>query len=556
MESEFFQRQVPAKPGMVLALLMITSCLLAEEEASWLTVSLARPDHAFIAHPEHRLPETMAVQGTRVALSADAVRAGLDPQTAQWRFDLIRTEGESAFLWPDNWGKFAASPENALVLDQFGEHVVRVSGTDKKGNAVRKDYSVICHLSRSVVAGGRTAQIPGTADLMQRSSVNGVVRGGVLVSPGFRFFPTAENQIDDPRPEPHGYYMVKEPRIFIDSRGVIHCAYHVNVTGLRTDAPQGMGVVITSSFDNGQTWEDRAFYRHANGVIGYVSFVEYESTVQMYFTGGHSSQPRARAFLGVYRVVSSDSRTWSTPQAMDGMTSLLAGKPKTLGRDIYLNQNGLQIEDMAWKGQRGTALLIPFYIGVRILISMDGGETWELFFDARAAKAEMDEICLDRLQDGRIYVVSRNRGPHKLEYFIDLDGQVLSRDLRENHLGTSCHHGMDLMPDGRVLFSSTAQHRGRMGATIAIGDKRADRFDTRTFFVGGGWGYSDLTWLGTCNAILMVGECEPIRPNTGRFMGLNPKTYFPGDDKERYSITSFMFSEAYFQTLPKHLVTP
>ena len=520
----------------------------------WLAVTVERPDHAFVAHPEHELPATMLVQDSRLKLRADASRAGLDPETATWRFDLRKTQGSSALMNPQNWVKHAPSRENTLHVDQYGEHIVEIAGQDAKGAKVSHRYRAFCHMSRSVVASGRTEQIPGTADLMQRSTVNGIVRNGVLVERGFRFFPTADNLIDDPSPEPHGYYMTKEPRIFEDSRGVLHCGYHVNVTGIRTDAPQGMGVVITSSYDGGQTWQDSAFYRHAHGVIGYVAFVEHQGQVQMYFTGGHSSQPRARALVGVYRVTSEDSKNWSAPEAIDGMTTLLAGAPKTLGRDISVNQNGLRIENMSWKGQTGTALLIPFYIGVRILISMDGGETWDVFFNAREAKVEMDEICIDLLADRRIYLLSRTRGPHKLEYYLGLQGQIVANHggARRNHLGTSCHHGVDVMDDGRVLVSSTAQHRGRMGATIAIGDPQADGFDTRTFFVGGGWGYSDVTWLADAHAILMVGECEPIRPNTGRFMGLNPKSYFPGDDKERYSITSFTFSEAYFNTLPKH----
>ncbi|MFT5131405.1 MAG: hypothetical protein ACI8W8_005041, partial [Rhodothermales bacterium] len=146
--------------------------------ADWLAASLARPDHAFVAHPEHKLPMTMAVQDTRVRLAADAAQAGLDPQTARWRFDLVQTQGESALLTPDNWARFGASAANILVLDQFGEHVVRIAGRDDSGNAVTTDYAVTCHFSRQVVAGGKTAQIPGTADLMQRSSVNGVVEGG------------------------------------------------------------------------------------------------------------------------------------------------------------------------------------------------------------------------------------------------------------------------------------------------------------------------------------------------------------------------------------------
>ena len=177
------------------------------------------------------------------------------------------------------------------------------------------------------------------------------------------------------------------------------------------------------------------------------------------------------------------------------------------------------------------------------------GKTWDVFYDEKKTKLPMDEITITLLKNRTIYLVSRERKSHKLEYFLNLKGEVIKNygPSRKNHRGTWCHHGTHLLGDGRVLFASH-NRRGRNDATIAIGDANAEKFETRQLYKGGGWGYCDVTYLPKEKAILMVGETEPIHPDTSKFIGLKDH-YGPGIDNERFSLGAFIFSLDYYQTL-------
>jgi hypothetical protein len=417
---------------------------------------------------------------------------------------------------------------NRFYADQYGRNVIE--GSDGK------THEIFCHFSSVKIAGGDARRLVGR-------KLDRIQDFAELM----RFHPGV-GKTDPQGPMAAGPHTTIEPRLYLDSRGILYCAYHVKDHTFRSDAATGMGLVVSASWDRGKTWKDVWYENHRDGVLGYPAFCEVGGTVHLYFNGSHTANKSKRHWQGIQRITTTDGVVWSKMERMDGLNTLLTGAPD--GTALCLTQNALTIPNMTWKGVTGTAILLPHY-HAKITISMDGGKSWNLFFQGDVFWSKkpdanlMDEISLELTKDREIYVISRLTKGHKLknEFLIGLDGQLIER-WQKSHLAPVCNHGTEMLPDGRVLYSTV---NGTYRECAAIGlSSDLKNFDTRQLFTGGGWGYSDACYSPTDKAFLIVGECEPMVD--GAFLEM-PAHFMGGNDNERLSIRLFKLSEHYFRTV-------
>ena len=418
--------------------------------------------------------------------------------------------------------------ENHYHVDHYGLSIIH--GSDGR------EYRIFCDFSSVKVAGGDEQKLKGLkldriqdfADLM-------------------RFHPDV-GETDPKGPMAAGPHTTVEPRLFVDSRGIFYCAYHVKDHTFRSDAATGMGVVVSVSRDRGNTWKDVWYQNHRNGVLGYPAFCEYEGRVHMYFSGSHPRNRSKRHWQGVQRITTDDGENWSELERIDNLNKLLTGKVD--GTPPCLTHNALTIPKMTWKGVRGTAILIPHY-NATITISMDGGKTWDIFFqgdnyDSKKKDANlMDELTLELTKNRQVYVISRMMKHHELknEYLIDLDG-TLDKRWQKSFLARWCNHGTETLPDGRVLFTTQNGNHRECAAIALSKSHRLQNFTTKQLFTNGGWGYSDACYSPADKAFLVAGECEPMIDS--KFLEM-PAHFMGGNDNERLSIRLFKLSELYFQ---------
>lgn len=397
-------------------------------------------------------------------------------------------------------------------------------------------YKIMNHFSSTKIAGGDEQKLKGM-------KINRIQDFADLM----RFHPDV-GKTDPQGPMAKGPHTTVEPRIFVDSRGIFYCSYHVKDHTFRSDAATGMGLVVSVSFDQGNTWQDTWYENHRNGVLGYPAFCEYEGKVHLYFNGSHWRNPSKRHWQGVQRITTTDGKNWSPMERIDNLNILFTKKPD--GTAIPITHNALTIPKMEWKGQRGTAILLPHYAGY-IVISMDGGTTWDVFFkgdnyDSKKPNANlMDELTLELTKDRQVYVISRIMKEKKLkyEYLIGLDGQLIKR-WQQNFLARWCSHGTEKLPDGRFLYTTNnGNHRECAAIAISNTPDPTDGFVTKQLFINGGWGYSDGCFSPADNALLVVGECEPMID--GQFLDM-PAHFMGGNDNERLSIRLFKMSMLYF----------
>ena len=293
-----------------------------------------------------------------------------------------------------------------------------------------------------------------------------------------------------------------------------------------------------------------------SGVVAYTSMVEWQGEVHCYFAGGHRTHQHADKYKGVYRTISQDDgKTWSEPQPMDEMTKLVSAKLDTISPCQSPSTNALFISNMEWKGQRGDAYIVPFYVDpVRFLITMDGGNSWNVFYDVNdypQFMGELNEISWALMDNRDIYVVSRRQSKtgYKNEMIFNLKGNpTFLAQSRQNHKARRCHQGaVKIMTGnykGRIAVASNFSG-DREEATISISETpKAEKFTTKYLTTNAAWGYCHIDWNSSLNGFVLVGESEPFDENE------QAVPMDGGSDRnERYSIECFAFSPAFYETL-------
>ena len=237
------------------------------------------------------------------------------------------------------------------------------------------------------------------------------------------------------------------------------------------------------------------------------------------------------------------------------MTILIATKIDTIAPDQSPSTNALFIPNMKWKGKTGDAYIVPFYIDpVKFLITLDGGNTWDVFYDVNKYpqyKGELNEISWTLLDNRTIYVVSRRQSKkgYKNEMIFDLEGNpTFWGQTGQNHKARRCHQGAVKIASGnykgRIAVASNFSG-DREEATISVSNtNKAEKFTTKYLTSKSAWGYCHIDWNSQENGFVLVGESEPFDQNE-QVVSMDGGP----DRNERFSIECFAFSPEFYETL-------
>ena len=199
--------------------------------------------------------------------------------------------------------------------------------------------------------------------------------------------------------------------------------------------------------------------------------------------------------------------------------------------------------------------MVPFYVDpVHFLISLDGGENWDIFYDVENYPeylGELNEISWALLDNRTLYVVSRRQSKkgYKNEMLFDLEGNpTFLGQSKKNHKARRCHQGAVKIPEGpykgRVAVASNYSG-DREEATIALSQTPlAEKFETKYLTSNAAWGYCHIEWNPKLKGFVLVGESEPFDENEQ----VVPMDSGP-DRNERFSIECFAFSPEFYETL-------
>lgn len=514
---------------------------------------VVQPEVFFKTHPNQVVPKNMVIQKFKVEFEANLITGNKD---ILFQYELVEKQGDAKILNTDNYNKFSTSNRNTFLADWYGQNIVKVTAKNQAGEIVATQLDTIfVHFSHSQLAGGDITKLDTT--FKGKEYISGKIENGKLVYPGMRFLPADISKGDSLyEGTKYGAYETKEPRVLALKDGTLIASYHFQVKG-KNDAPPGLTVVLTRSTDGGKTWiDDQLLMQDVNGVVAYTSLVEWKDEVQCYFSGGHRTHQQANAFKGVYRTISKDGgQSWTKPEEMPEMTKLVYSGEEPISPSQSPSTNALSIPDMEWNGKKGDAILVPFYVDpVHFLISLGGGENWDVFYDVKdypEFMGELNEISWALLNDRTIYVVSRRQSTsgYKNEMLFDLDGTpTFLGQTRKNHKARRCHQSAVKIVSGdykgRIAVASNFSGN-REEATIAISaTPKAEKFTTKFLTSNAAWGYCHIDWNPKLNGFVLIGESEPFDENEE----VVPMDGGP-DRNERFSIECFAFSPEFFETL-------
>ena len=319
-------------------------------------------------------------------------------------------------------------------------------------------------------------------------------------------------------------------------------------------------------------------------------------------------------YRGIYYFKSiDDGVTWTGPTEHVGLNKVVLKGRKPISRDgikygnvpggIAPTTNILKVPGLVLDGQtapEGQGLLMHTYAWGYMHASIDGGTTWKKVADHNACgkKVELhNEVAWEVLDNDNqdIYMLFRETGfqgsgyryTYKPEYVITRE---MTSSTKSNHCGltfrakhgrslgnvpgNSSHHWMDVVPQGpdkgTLLFSNPGSRiaYARYHAWLWVSKEpiTGEKTITRNLFQTParvkhdvGWGQSAVEYLksGLSNtrdmgkdAIVLVGESEPIHKDTHQIIDLKPNTY-TGDkfSDERFTATTFVLSWEYLELL-------
>ena len=326
-------------------------------------------------------------------------------------------------------------------------------------------------------------------------------------------------------------------------------------------------------------------------------------------------QPWANVdYRGIYYFKSiDDGVTWTGPTEHVGLNKVVlkGTKPVTMDGITYGNvprgmsptTNILKVPGLVLDGQtapEGQGLLLHTYSWGYMHASIDGGTTWKKVADHNACLGVemLNEVAWEVLDNDAqdIYMLFRETGfqgsgyryTYKPEYVITRE---MTSSTNSNHCGltfrakhgrslgnvpgNSSHHWMDVVPQGpdkgTLLFSNPgsriAYDRYHAWLWVSREPITGEKTITSNLFQTParvkhdvGWGQSAVEYLksGLSNtrdmgkdAIVLVGESEPIHKDTHQIIDLKPDNTYTGDkfSDERFTATTFVLSWEYLELL-------
>ena len=366
-------------------------------------------------------------------------------------------------------------------------------------------------------------------------------------------------------------------------------------------------IMVSRSTDHGNSWSELLLVQKADETWGYTAMTEVDGVVYIYASTGNDRLDTTKYNLdrrGIYYFKSTDDGLhWSPPIRHDGLSNAIGYKDGNISSvdGLRLSTNILKVPGLTVDGATapaGRGLLLHTYVDGYVFASVNGGVDWTRVASAVSYKNNnsilsnagesiqlWDEFAWAVLgnNDRDIYVLVRDDPPdYKDEYVISrvmtsgdfglqfkgAHGQALQNVHAQNahHWLTSVKTGAHA---GTLLFSAPYHdnHRHKRYNTVLLVSKRAiagtdsvgsNLFDVADVKRGVGWGQSAVEYLAANlpsplaagmgkDAIVLVGESEPIHKETHQIIDLGATTLAQWD--ERYTVTAYTLSWDYLETL-------
>ena len=553
--------------------------------------------------PDQVLPGGMVVQGAEVHYQASLPQnSPLDLNSVEYSYAFVRKQGKVEFLAQDDDGNTAT---NRFRADWYGENIVEVTARDTAGKKAAVLDKVFVHFASRRILGGAAEKL--TQD--QKDNIfRPEIHDKRATNPGMAFLPDDYSRASTSSPKiVKGFHKVTEPRLLKTSRGTLLIAAHastINPDIRRGDMMPGQGIVLARSEDHGNTWRSRLLVQDDNHHWGYSAFVEVGTTLYLYVMAGNNEPiswlprqnfastgrgPFNTQHRGMYYFTSTDDgRTWSQPVRHDGLSTSL-GIPfrnsyssTSFPLGVVPTTNILKVPNLQLGGRGsslGYGLLLPT-AGDRsgpghIFASLDGGVNWTELPNPRIRIAdEMAWTVLDN-NAGDIYMIVRDifTSYWQHEYVVSREIGSTAGLVFKGSYGTSLkntpsrisHHWLTTIRSGaqrgRLLYgvpgAYTRHHVDLLVSEPVQGDATVgpNLFGRARVLEGVGWGYSALeyleadlpsTWGMGKDAVVLMGESEPIHKETHQLIDLKPDRR--GGD-ERFTLTAYLVSWDYVDVL-------
>ena len=553
--------------------------------------------------PDQVLPGGMVVQGAEVHYQASLPRnSPLDSNNVEYSYAFVRKQGDVEFPAQDDDGNTAA---NRFRADWYGENIVEVTARDTAGKKAAVLDKVFVHFASRRILGGAAENLTQT----QKDNIfRPEIHDRRAANPGMAFLPDDYSRASTSSPKiVKGFHKVTEPRLLKTSRGTLLIAAHastINPDIRRGDMMPGQGIVLARSEDHGNTWRSRLLVQDDNHHWGYSAFVEVGTTLYLYVMAGHNEPiswlprqnfastgrgPFNTQHRGMYYFTSTDDgRTWSQPIRHNGLSDSL-GIPfqdsyssTSFPKGVAPTTNILKVPNLQLGGRGsslGYGLLLPTagdHGGPGyIFASLDGGVNWTELPNPRVRIAdEMAWTVLDN-NAGDIYMIVRDvfTSYWQHEYVVSREIGSTAGLVFKGSYGTSLkntpsrisHHWLTTIRSGaqrgRLLYgvpgAYTRHHVDLLVSEPVQGDATVgpNLFGRARVLEGVGWGYSALeyleadlpsTWGMGKDAVVLMGESEPIHKETHQLIDLKPDRR--GGD-ERFTLTAYLVSWDYVDVL-------